>query len=254
MGRAIRVEAMKLRRSTVSLTTGLLIAVFMPLMGLGLYEVALNGGSGPLAAKAAAFMIGEGWDGYLGVVGQIASVAMFLGVGVMAAWVFGREHSDGTFSALFALPVAKWEIALAKFAVLSGWLATVVLAMSGFSVLLGVIVGVGEAGGDPIAAAGLLLAVGSLSSMLGLGAGLAASVGRGYLPAIGAIIVVIAVSQVAVLFGTGAWFPFAVPGLLAVGGAESAPEVSPFQVALVPLTAIVLMAWTVWWWDRSEAV
>ncbi len=254
MGRAIRVEAMKLRSSAVSLTTGLLMAVLMPLMGVGLYEVALNGGSGPLAAKAAAFIIGDGWDGYLGVVGQVASVAMFLGVGVMAAWAFGREHSDGTFSALFALPVAKWEIALAKFVVLSGWLAVVVLAMSGFSVLLGAIVGVGAAGGDPMAATGLLLAVGGLSSLLGLGAGLAASVGRGYLPAIGAIIVVIAVSQVAVLFGTGAWFPFVVPGLLAIGGAESAPEVSAIQVALVPLTAIVLMTWTVWWWDRSEAV
>lgn len=143
---------------------------------------------------------------------------------------------------------------MSKFVVLAAWLAVAAVLMVGFSLVLGMIAGVGASGGDARSAASLLIVVGVLSSLLGLPAGLAASVGRGYLPAIGSIIVVIAVSQVAVLFGTGGWFPFAVPGLLAVSGANAAPELTTGQFATVPLVTLLLIAITVLWWDRAESV
>lgn len=254
MRRAVRVEAMKLASSTVGIATGLLLAVVLPLMGLAFYSVAVNGGTGPLAAKAAAFIVGDGWDGYLGTIGQIAAVAMFLGVGVLAAWDFGREYSDGTFSSLFALPVTKKEVASAKFVVLTAWFVVVSVLTVGITLMLGLVAGVGEFGGNPGGSGIVLLAVCVLSALLGLPAGLAASIGKDYLSAIGAIIVIIAVSQVVVLLGTGGWFPFAVPGLIAIRAGDGAPEVSAGQIALVPMLSLLLMVATVQWWHRAESV
>jgi ABC-2 type transport system permease protein len=97
-----------------------------------------------------------------------------------------------------------------------------------------------------------LLAVTTTSGVLALTLGWVASVGRGYLPAIGALIVIIAAAQVAVLFGTGGWFPFAIPGLIAVAGTEGAPQLSVLQLALVP-GIVAAAAWlTLRWWAKAE--
>jgi ABC-2 type transport system permease protein len=84
--------------------------------------------------------------------------------------------------------------------------------------------------------------------------GFVASLGRGYLPAIGVLGVIVAITQVAVLFGTGGWFPFAVPGLMAVAGAEGIPEPTALQVLLVPAVAAVGIWLTIHWWHHAEVV
>ncbi|MGD2102070.1 MAG: ABC transporter permease [Acidimicrobiia bacterium] len=255
MSQAFRIEWWKLRRSPVAVTATALMAVMLPLMGLGFFSVAREGGSGALAQKAEALLVGEGWEGYLGAVDQIAAVAMFIGAGVVVAWAFGREHVDRTFSSLFALPVPRSTIAGAKLAVLAAW----TMGLSGLVVLMTVITGmlgdVGPVDGQTIVP-GLwrLFAVAVSTTVLALTMGLVASVGRGYLPAIGAMIVIVAIAQVSVLFGTGAWFPFAVPGLLAVAGTDGIPTPTFIQIALLPLTA-VLGGWlTTIWWKRAQVV
>ncbi len=240
-----------MKRSPVGITTSLLLAVLLPLMGFGMYYVAERGGSGPLAVKAGAFLVGEGWPAYAGLVAQIVAVALFLGVGVMTAWVFGREHSDRTFPALFGLPVSRSTIAGAKFVVIGWWVFLMVASLVAVTALLGVVGGVGPSPlGDVSASLGRLSAIAVLAALLALPTGYVASAGRGYLPAIGALIVVIAISQVVVLFGTGGWVPFAVPGLLAVGG-ELAP--TAVQIALVPIAGGLGIWMTVRWWRHAES-
>ena len=102
-------------------------------------------------------------------------------------------------------------------------------------------------------AAAALVVLGT-TGLLSMTMGFVASVGRGYLTAIGAIIVIIAVAQVAVLFGTGGWFPFAVPGLLAVAGAEGAPTLSSLQMALVPAVVAMGIWFTIAWWRSAEVI
>ncbi|MFZ0015434.1 MAG: ABC transporter permease [Acidimicrobiia bacterium] len=256
MTRVLRVEWWKLRRSRVSLATTLLLALLVPGMGLGFYVVAVSGGTGAMAIKASALLRGDGWAGYLGLVDQIAAVAIFIGAGVVVAWVFGREHADRTFQALFALPVSRSTIAAAKFVILAGWLAVLAIAIPVMALGLGVIAGVGSDGGGDALVAELirLLAICSGAGLLALPTGYVASVGRGYLPAIGALIITVAAAQIAVLFGTGGWFPFAVPGLAAVTGTPGAPALSLAQVVLVPLVSLAGMAGTVRWWRRAEVV
>ena len=115
------------------------------------------------------------------------------------------------------------------------------------------------AGVGPVEAALLtevlrLLGTAITAGLLALTMGLVASVGRGYLPAIGAMSVIIAAAQVAVLFGTGGWFPFAVPGLLAIAGSEGAPQLTAAQVALIPAVTGAGAWAALVWWRRADGV
>ena len=254
MTASIRVEWRKLRRSRVVQVATALMGLLLPAMGLGFYSVAVNGGTGALAGKAAALLTGEGWVGYLGFVDQIAAVALFLGAGVVVAWVFGREHADRTFPALFALPVSRGAIAGAKLVVSTVWVAALTLLVGLVALVLGLATGVGPVDAALTTEVLRLLGIGITAGMLALTMGLVASIGRGYLPAIGAMSLIIAAAQVAVLFGTGGWFPFAIPGLLAIAGSEGAPELSAVQVALIPALTVAGAWATIVWWCRAEVV
>lgn len=254
MRAAVQVEAWKLRRSRVTATATLLIGLLLPALGLAFYSVAISGGNGALAGKAGALLTGEGWKGYLGLVDQIAAVAFFLGAGIVVAWVFGREHVDRTFPALFARPTSLGTIAAAKFMVLAIWVAVLAGVVALIALALGLVGGVGSLDADVVTEVLGLFFICVGAGALALTVGYVASIGHGYLPAIGALIVIIAVSQVAVLFGTGAWFPYAVPGLLAVAGTEGIPEPGVAQVILVPALASFAVWLTVRWWGDAEVV
>lgn len=255
MTAAILVEWWKVKRSPVVLTATALMVFALPAMGLGFFSVAQRGGTGAMAAKAQAMLMGEGWAGYLGAVDQIAAAAMFVGAGVVVAWMFGREHADRTFPALFALPVSRATVATAKFIVLLGWAVVLSALVAAVTTGLGLAADVGPfemaTDGPGIVR---VFAVALSTTALALTAGWAASVGRGYLPAIGALLLILAVAQMSVLFGTGGWFPFAVPGLLAVAGSEGVPSINATQIALVPLTAALAAVATIRWWSRAEVV
>lgn len=253
MRAAVRVEWWKLRRSRVPLVATLLMAGLLPAMGIGFYQVAVNGGVGSLADKASALLVGDGWVGYVGLVDQIAAVALFLGAGIVVAWAFGREHTDGTFPSLFALPVKRATVAGAKFVVLAAWLIVVSVLVVAVALLLGLVAAVGPLDWNVIVPElARLLAISLGAGALSLTMGYVASIGRGYLAAIAVLSVIIAVSQIAVLIGTGGWFPFVVPGLLAIAGTEGAPQLNAAQIALVAVVGMAGVWATVRWWRNAE--
>ena len=253
MSAALTVEWWKVRRASVVLVTTLLLVLAVPLLGLAMLLVAEGGGVGAVAAKADLLLTGDGWVGYLGLVGQVAAAAMFVGAGVVVAWVFGREHAEGTFAALYAAAVPRRAVAAAKLVVVAGWAVVVALAVTGVALVAGVLADVGaEPWGVIAPGLGRLLVVAASTTLLAVPVGWVASAGRGYLPAIGAVVVVLAVAQVVVLLGAGSWFPFAIPGLLAVSGAEGVPSPGALGIALAVLSVVGGGAATVWWWHRAE--
>jgi ABC-2 type transport system permease protein len=121
-------------------------------------------------------------------------------------------------------------------------------------------VGLGLAGDlGPLDAAALgemsdVLAVALLTSLLATTLAFPASVGRGYLAGIGAMVLVLVTAQMAVLFQAGAWYPFAAPGLWAVSGNLGELLVTLPQLALVPALAVIGAGVTARWWRDFELV
>lgn len=253
MRSALSVEWLKLRRSPVALVTTGLVALLMPALAVAFLAVARQGGSGAAALKAQAMVQGDGWEAYLSLAGQMLAVGMFVGPGVVAAWVFGREFADRTFTSLFALPVSRRAVAAAKLTVLACWGLGLALLTTALTGVLGVVARVGStAPADVGGGLARLATVSFLSALVATVVGYVASVGRGYLPGIGALILLVVSAQVAVLFGTGGWFPVATPGLLAVAGTAGIPPLTLPQLLLVPATVAVVGWLTVRWWGRAE--
>lgn len=254
MKSAINAEWMKMRKSKVALTIGVLVSVAIPAMSYAFFWVAVNGGLGPLAVKADGLITGTGWDGFFSSAGQIVAAAGFLAFGVGAAWIYGREFADRTFPSLFAMAVPRATISLAKLLVMLFGSLLAVVSMAAVIWLIGTTASL-EVGEESIIS-GLfrVSAIGVLSSLLAATIGFVASVGRGLLPALGVLIGLIALAQLAVLFGTGGWFPYAVPGLMAVSGAEGIPKLSLIQIGLVPVLTLLAALLTAKWWSRAQAV
>jgi ABC-2 type transport system permease protein len=253
--RAITVELLKFRRSPVVLATTALIVILVPLLCLGFFAAANGNAAGAIAAKARAMGIGAGWQGYLDLLAQMVAVTLFIGPGVVVAWTFGREHADRTFPSLFALPVSRRSIATAKFLVLLGWGAVLTTLLLAAAMVAGLAARVGSLAGTDVATAlGRIWLAGLLTTVIALTVGYVASVGRGYLPAIGALILLTMFAQIAVTLGTGAWFPYAAPGLYAVAGAEGVADVNAIQLLLVPASTVAVAWATVRWWQRADVV
>lgn len=249
---AVAVEWLKLRRARVPWVAAVVAVVLLPLLGLAFTRLAGADVEGPLAAKLGAMVVGSGWTAYLGTLGQLVAVGQFLAVGFVVVWCFGREFVDRTVGALFALPVGRGTIAGAKVAVLAAWSLALVLALVGVVALAGVAAGL--EGPTRAAAVGLarLAGLAGLSSLLAVPLAVVASVARGHLAGVGALIGLVAAAQVAVLFGVGGWFPFAAPGLWAVSWVDPTLSVTTTQLLLVPAAAVAGAGTTVWWWSRFE--
>ncbi|MGV8967495.1 MAG: ABC transporter permease [Cellulomonas sp.] len=254
-GPALEVEALKLRRATAARVAGTGVVVGVPAMAAGFVAVARSGSSGQLAVKVRPMLLGSGWEAYLGAIAQVLSIAVFLAVGLVVCWSFGREFTDGTFGALFALPTSLRSIAEAKLAVLTVWGLGVCATTLAVALPLGVVIGLGLPDGAALPAVLRVVTVGALTVALALPLALVASAGRGYLPGIGALLAIVIVTQIVTLSGAGGWFPYAAPGLWAgMGGEAYAAGVTALQLGLtLPVGALGAIA-TAWWWGRAEVI
>lgn len=252
---ALAVEARKALASRVMWTATALLVVGIATLTATLVLAAEAGNEqvlsqlGPLAEL-------EGWARLIGAATQISSAAVLLGFGVVLSWMLGREFADGTVSGLFALPVGRGTVAAAKLLVFWLWSVLVGVALVVAVALLGYAVGSGPLdgsaaaglGGSAAAALARLLVLVILSGLLAVPAGWVATLGRGLLPGIATAIVLVIIAQVAVIAGSGAWFPVAAPALWAIEPAA----VSIGQLALVPSVPLVFGALTVRAWGRLE--
>ena len=211
MDAAIATEALKLRRSPVARTGWLAVVLGVPALTAALTAAARAGGDSQLAVKAAAMLTGTGLAGYLGIVGQVTTVAMLVTTGIVTAWCFGREFVDGTVAGLFAATVSRRRIAAAKFVVMILWSLTACTAIILVAVLAGALLGLGPPTGDAWRAAGMDLAAGTLMAALALPLAWVASARRGYLPAVAALLLIVVATQIITALGAGGWFPYAAP-------------------------------------------
>lgn len=254
MREALSVEFLKLRRSPVAWTAGVLLVLLIPLLCFGLVSVVEGSGGGLLAEKVRALVSGTGWVAYGGLLDQFVASALLVGVGIVVIWCFGREFSDRMVGSLFALPTSRGMIAAAKLIVVAGWSVLVSTSVVLVAFGLGLAGDLGPLDAFALEEMGDVLAVALLTSLLASTLAFPASVGRGYLPAIGVMVLILMTAQMAVLFQAGAWYPFAAPGLWAVSGNQGEALVTLPQLALVPVLALIGAGVTIRWWRHFELV
>ncbi len=254
MSPAYAVEALKLRRSRVVLVATLALVLVPAAMARGFLAAADQGGNDPASLKAQAMLPGVGWTGYLGGLMQIYATAGVIGVGIVVGWCFGREYADRTVVSLYASATPRHEVARAKLVLLTLWASAVALAAVFVSCLLGLATGLGLPDGGDWWTAARLAVLAVLSGLLALPVAAVASMGRGYLPAVGGLLLLVVLAQTATIAGAGAWWPWSVPAVWAMGPEAGMPAVAAVRLLVVPAVALAGAVLTVQWWRQAEVV
>ncbi|MEU8403470.1 ABC transporter permease [Nonomuraea sp. NPDC048892] len=256
MRKALLAELLKLRRSRLPWITTATFAVVAAVCGLFMFILQDTGRAralGLLGDKAQLSAATADWPGYLALLAQATGVGGLVIFGTLVIWLFGREFSDRTAKDLLALPTSRGAIVAAKFVVAAGWSLLLALWTVALGLLAGMLLDL-PGGSIAVLAAGAarIVITGLLTYVLTAPFALAASAGRGYLSAVGAMFAAVFSAQIIAALGYGAYFPYSVPGLYAgiAGPAQDAP--GPLGHLLVLALGVAGVAATVAWWRRAD--
>jgi ABC-2 type transport system permease protein len=241
---AVAVEARKAAASRTLRWTMILVAGGIALLS-GAFALARADGSGIVSAKLALLVHGSGWAGLIEIAEQITAAGVLLAFGIGMSWIVGREFLDGTVSGLFALPVPRRSIALAKLTVALAWCGLVTLLTVAGVAVVGLVLGCGTPDGEAILGLAREAALCLLTALLAVPCAWAATLSRGLLAGIGTAVGLVVTAQVAVVAGVAAWWPGSSPALWALQP-DAVPAGALALVATVPLAfgTLTVVAWS----------
>ncbi len=233
-------ELGKLRRTLApwvtlgSLMTGpLFLALFMWIVS----DPGRAAQFGLLGTKASLSGIEANWASYASYLTLMIGLGGTLLLAFIAAYVFGREYSDGTAKVMLTLPVPRRVFVAAKLLVVALWwlLIVAVVYVEALTVGLGMrLPGItGTAAG---ALLGNLLLVAGISYLLAPMVALVTVWSRGYLAPVGFALGMLLLGNVIGHTGWAAWFPWSIVPILI--GSVSAP------IETLPLGSLIVLAAT----------
>lgn len=238
MRAAIWAEVVKLAGSTVGRVGSAAIVIGISLISGSMLLAAATTTDPQLLAKLGPVATGD-WQGFLLGAAQVTGAGGLGGFAVVLAWMFGREFGDGTITGLFALPVRRSTIALAKLIVYVIWVTAMSVLLAIVLSLVGLVAGLGPIDGDTLLMLARQAALGIMSAAITLPVAWAATLSRSVLGGVSVAIGLVVVAQVSVLAGLGGWMPLAAPALWAV---SLGAAVSPVQLALlIPFGAVFVL-------------
>src|SRR5690625_1260502 len=213
----IRAELLKIKKAKAIWITALMFTLVPLVSSFFMYILkdpdsattsGLLGAKAQIAGKAS-------WPAFILVQGQMISVGGIIVYGFITSWIFGREFADLTVKDLLALPYSRTYIVLGKF--ITAFIVHVLLSVYIISVgfLLGTIVDLPlwqKIINDQYIQ--MLVLVTFLTIILTTPIAFFATIGRGYLGAIGFIVIILISSQLITAIGYGSYFPWALPALL----------------------------------------
>ena len=246
-GVALAFEARKAAASRVMLSITVLFLAGVTAIAVGMLLAAASGQEQVLA-KLGPLAELDGWARLVGVVVQVTAAGGLGAFGIALSWMFGREFADGTVSALFALPVSRTTIALAKLTVFGIWAAGVAVLLTAAIAVLGFAMGFGATDAAGLGEIARVPVLAALTALIAVPAAWAATIGRGLLPGIGATIVIMVVAQVLAVADFGTWLPIVAPALWAISPGSVPPE----ALLLVPTVPLVFGALCVLAWRRLQ--
>ncbi len=213
---AVAVELLKARRSRLSWLSAAAFAV-VSLVG-ALFMFILRDpdrarSMGLLGTKAQLSGGTADWPGYLSFLAQATAVGGAVVYGVILIWIFGREFSDRTVKDLLALPTRRTTIVTAKFVVAAVWSLLLAIETYVFGLAAGAALQLPSwSVGTALHGLVRLLMTAGLAWLVVSVLALAASMGRGYLAAVGVLFVLVFVAQIVAALGFGHLFRIRCPG------------------------------------------
>lgn len=236
-------ELLKLRRSRVPPLT--LLAFGLGPVGAGFFmwivmEPDRAAGMGLMGAKADLVALEPSWAGYLTMITQMVGIVGGLLLAVIAAYVYGREYTEGTAKNLLALPLPRWWIVVAKLVVVALWwlalLVVILVETWGVAVALALPRYSGAALADGV---GDVLLAGLVVFLLTPVVAWLATVGRGYLPPLGFAMLALVLGNVLGATGWGKWFPWSIVPLFAGVAGPRVEVLAPGSIFVVIATFAV---------------
>ena len=253
---ALFAEALKMYRSKVPLFTAIGLSI-APLVG-GLFMIILKDpeaakSMGLISAKAQLTAGTAEWATLFNLLGQATAVGGAIVFAIFTTWIFGREFSDHTAKDLLALPTSRESIVGAKFILTAAWTFFLTLLCYSLGLIVGKLVVIPGWSLDLLRSASVdILGSGILTIMLLPFVAFIASVGRGYMPPFGWMILTAALAQIAAVMGWGDWFPWAVPALFSGAAGPRAEFLGTHSYVLVFLASLVGLAATFYWWRNAD--
>jgi len=253
---ALWVEILKARRARMPTVT-LVGFALVPLMGALFMKILLDPAwaarFGALTTKAQ-FSAAQGdWPTYFGLLTQALAVGGSIIFSLVVIWLFGREYSDHTAKDLLALPTPRATIVTAKLCLIVIWCAILTLWIYLLGLALGALIGLpGWTTDEWLHATARYAATACLTIALTLPIAWAASAGRGYLPAIGVMVLLLFLAQVLSVLGLGPWFPWAAPALLSGAAGPEAQNLGVGTYLLVTATVLGGVAGVIAWWRAAD--
>lgn len=254
-GAAFSAEWLKIRKSKMIWMTLLGFAVATLMCGFLMFilmDPQFARSSGLMSAKAQ-LQGSADWPTFFGMLAQVVSIGGIVLFGFVASWVFGREFSDRTAKDLLALPVARTTIVLSKFIAILIWCGMLSLLVIVLGLLVGLLIGLPEwSAGHAAEGVYRVLRAALLTSLLSTPVALAASYGRGYLPPMGIVVLVIFASQMISIVGYGAYFPWSVPAIVSGAAGPDHANVGPVSYVIVAAASLLGFIGTLAWWRYAD--
>lgn len=253
---ALWAETLKFRRSKAPWLSALGFSLF-PLMG-GVFMVILKDPewalrTGLISTKARITVGTADWPAYFGLLAQATAAGGLVLFGLLVIWVFGREYSERTGKDLLALPASREAIVLAKFIVFACWAAALTVMVFGLGLAVGNAVGLAGWSAALVTNSGESIALGAaLTIVVVTPFAWAACAGRGYLPPIGFMFLILFLAQILAALGWGAYFPWAVPALASGAAGASEQQLGAASYLVVLLAGLLGVAATLAWWRWAD--
>ena len=253
---ALRVEALKMRRSKMPLFTAL--GFSLPALIGGLFMVILKDpeaarSTGLISAKAQLTAGTAEWATLFNMLAQAVAVGGAIVFGTFTAWLFGREFSDHTVKELLALPTPREAIVGAKFVVMAVWTLVLTVLCFILGLIIGALVDIPGWSLELLRSATVdILGAGVLTISLLPFVAFFASAGKGYLPSFGWMILTVAMAQIAAITGWGDFFPWSIPALFSGAVGPRAEFLGAHSYVIILLASLVGTIATFYWWRNAD--
>lgn len=249
LGQVLATEFVKLRRTKITWLSWPAFSI-MPLAGGLFMWIAKEPGRaaqlGLMGQKARLAGVTADWASYFTMLNQEACVGGMVLLSIIAAYVFGREYSDGTAKNMLTLPVGRHWFAVAKLVVVLAWFGALLLSLILEGLLVGTLLGLpGFSLALAVSSIGDVLFSGLVGFLLVPVVAWIATLGRGYLPPIGFTIFMLVLGNVFGATGWGKWFPWSIVPMLAGMAGPRVEVLAPGSIVVVGLTFVAGVAATI---------